>query len=457
MNRENSNENLSFSPPSESLSRFLGRSGEALGRKVAFKTLGCRLNQYETDALVTDFDEAGYKLVNFDQSPDVVVINTCTITNQSDQKSRTVISQAARKNKNAVVVVTGCMANNFKEKLESQDNITFVVENNRKSSILSLVDAHFSGEILHPEQLPQDVFRYEPVRKSLHTRSAVKIQDGCDNFCTFCIIPMVRGRAVSRPVTDVLESVRKTIENGFKEIVVTGVNIGRYEDGESKFEDLLAKILEVPGDFRVRISSLEPDGFGDRFVELFSHPKLMPHLHLCLQSGSEKTLLRMRRMYDVEQFRKTINQFRSVYPDFNFTTDIIVGFPGETDEEFQQTLDAVGEFNFSHVHTFKYSVRKGTRAERMENHIPEKIKTARSAQIRELSEENKLRYYQSLIGKTQNVLVEKATKTKASGYGDLFVPVEFQANNVQKNTIHTVKLTGLSGEGEKLVVVGELI
>ncbi|MBW8332642.1 MAG: tRNA (N(6)-L-threonylcarbamoyladenosine(37)-C(2))-methylthiotransferase MtaB [Prolixibacteraceae bacterium] len=427
------------------------------GLKVAFKTLGCRLNQYETDALVTDFDKAGYQLVRADESPDVVVINTCTVTNQSDQKSRTTISQAARANNNAVVVVTGCMANNFKEKLESQDNITFVVENNRKSSILSLVDAHFSGEILHPEQLPQDVFRYEPVRKSLHTRSAVKVQDGCDNFCTFCIIPTVRGRAVSRPVADVLESVRKTIENGFKEIVVTGVNIGRYEDGESKFEDLLAQILDVPGDFRVRISSLEPDGFGDRFVELFSHPKLMPHLHLCLQSGSEKTLLRMRRMYDVEQFRKTINQFRSVYPDFNFTTDIIVGFPGETDEEFQQTLDAVGEFNFSHVHTFKYSVRKGTRAERMENHVPEKIKTARSSQIRELSEENKLRYYQSLIGKTQNVLVEKATKTKASGYGDLFVPVEFQANNVQKNTIHAVKITGLSGEGEKLVLVGELV
>lgn len=426
-------------------------------KKIAFKTLGCRLNQYETDALVTDFDKAGYQLVGVDESPDVVVVNTCTVTNQSDQKSRTTISQAARANNNAVVVVTGCMANNFKEKLESQDNITFVVENNRKSSILSLVDAHFSGEILHPEQLPQDVFRYEPVRKSLHTRSAVKIQDGCDNFCTFCIIPMVRGRAVSRPVAEVLESVRKTIENGFKEIVITGVNIGRYEDREARFEDLLAQVLEVPGDFRVRISSLEPDGFGDRFVQLFSHPKLMPHLHLCLQSGSDKTLLRMRRMYDVEQFRKTINQFRSVYPEFNFTTDIIVGFPGETDEEFQQTLDAVSEFNFSHVHTFKYSVRKGTRAERMENHIPEKIKTARSAQIRELSEENKLRYYQSLIGKTQKVLVEKATRTKASGYGDLFVPVEFQAKDIQKNTIHTVKLTGLSGEGEKLVLVGELV
>lgn len=425
--------------------------------KVAFKTLGCRLNQYETDALVTDFDEAGYQLVGLDDSPDVVVVNTCTVTNQSDQKSRTVISQAARKNKNAVVVVTGCMANNFKEKLESQSNITFVVENNRKSSVLSLVEAHFTGEILHPDQLPSDVFNYEPVRKSLHTRSAVKIQDGCDNFCTFCIIPMVRGRAISRPVADILENVKKTIANGFKEIVITGVNIGRYLDGETNFESLLAQILEVPGDFRVRISSLEPDGFGEQFVELFKHPKLMPHLHLCLQSGSEKTLLRMRRMYDVETFRKTISLFRSVFADFNFTTDIIVGFPGETDEEFQQTLEAVKEFNFSHVHAFKYSVRKGTRAERLENHVPEKTKTHRSAEVRDLAEGNKKKYFQSLIGKTQTVLVEKATKTKASGYGDLYVPIEFQGKDIQKNTYYTVKLTDISGEGEKLTLLGQIV
>jgi len=425
-------------------------------KKVAFKTLGCRLNQYETDALVTDFDKAGYQLVGVDESPDVVVVNTCTVTNQSDQKSRTTISQAARANNNAVVVVTGCMANNFKEKLESQDNITFVVENNRKSSILSLVDAHFSGEILHPNQLPQDVFRYEPVQKSLHTRSAVKIQDGCDNFCTFCIIPMVRGRAVSRPVAEVLESVRKTIENGFKEIVITGVNIGRYEDGEARFEDLLAQILEVPGDFRVRISSLEPDGFGDRFVDLFKHPKLMPHLHLCLQSGSDKTLLRMRRMYDLQQFRKTVKKFRSVYPDFNFTTDIIVGFPGETEEEFKETLDAVKELNFSHVHTFKYSVRKGTRAERLENHIQEKIKAERSAQIRELSEENKKQYLTLFIGKTQQVLVEKITQGIANGYGQHYIPVRFKAAGVKKNTVHSIQLAEIRGVGENMYLFGEL-
>lgn len=426
-------------------------------KTVAFKTLGCRLNQYETDALVTDFSQAGYELVDYNASPDVVIVNTCTVTNQSDQKSRSVISQTARKAKNAVVVVTGCMANNFKEKLESQENITFVVENSRKSSILTLVDAHFSGEIVHPDQLPQDVFRYEPVSKSLHTRSAVKIQDGCDNFCTFCIIPMVRGMAVSRPVADVLESVRKTVENGFKELVITGVNIGRYEDGTVRFEDLLAKILEVPGDFRVRISSLEPDGFGDDFVKLFAHPRLMPHLHLCLQSGSEKTLLRMRRMYDVEQFRKTITKFRSVYPDFNFTTDIIVGFPGETDDEFQQTLDAVKEFNFSHVHTFKYSVRKGTRAERLENHLPEKIKNQRSLQVRELSVENKMSYYKSFIGRTQDVLIEKITQGIANGYGQHYLPVHFKASGAQKNTVHKVRLTELHGDDENYYLSGEIV
>ena len=426
-------------------------------KTVAFKTLGCRLNQYETDALVTDFSQAGYELVDYNASPDVVIVNTCTVTNQSDQKSRSVISQTARKAKNAVVVVTGCMANNFKEKLESQENITFVVENSRKSSILTLVDAHFSGEIVHPDQLPQDVFRYEPVSKSLHTRSAVKIQDGCDNFCTFCIIPMVRGMAVSRPVADVLESVRKKVENWFKELVITGVNIGRYEDGTVRFEDLLAKILEVPGDFRVRISSLEPDGFGDDFVKLFAHPRLMPHLHLCLQSGSEKTLLRMRRMYDVEQFRKTITKFRSVYPDFNFTTDIIVGFPGETDDEFQQTLDAVKEFNFSHVHTFKYSVRKGTRAERLENHLPEKIKNQRSLQVRELSVENKMSYYKSFIGRTQDVLIEKVTQGIANGYGQHYLPVHFKASGAQKNTVHKVRLTELYGEDENCYLFGELV
>lgn len=431
--------------------------GQLKGRRVAFKTLGCRLNQYETDALVSEFDKAGYELVDFKQKADVVVVNTCTVTNQSDHKSRNTISQAAAKNKGAVVVVTGCMAENYKQQLEGEEKITYVVDNKRKSSILPLVEAHFSGEIIHPGKVDDDVFNYQPVKKSLHTRSAVKIQDGCDNYCTFCIIPSVRGRAVSRSVDQILDNVKRTIDNGFKELIVTGVNIGRYESEGLRFENALERILEVPGDFRVRISSLEPDGFGDGFVNLFDHPKLMPHLHLCLQSGSDKVLLRMRRMYSRKQFAQVIDTFRTKYPDFNFTTDIIVGFPGETNADFQETLDAIHEFQFSHVHTFKYSVRKGTRAERMDEQVSEKIKKERSAIVRQLSEENKLRYYQSLIGKTQNVLIEKTGKTKASGYGDLYVPVEFGATGIDKNTVRKIKLLGLTGEGDKLKFSGSII
>ena len=445
-------ENISTKP--SSLPSFGGVGG---GHTVAFKTLGCRLNQYETDALVSEFDKAGYQLVDFKEKADVVIVNTCTVTNQSDHKSRNTISQAAAKNEGAIVVVTGCMAENYKQQLEGEEKITYVVDNKRKSSILHLVEAHFSGEIIHPGKVDADVFNYQPVKRSLHTRSAVKIQDGCDNYCTFCIIPTVRGRAVSRPVDQILDNVKRTIDNGFKELVVTGVNIGRYESEGLRFENVLEQILEVPGDFRVRISSLEPDGFGDDFVNLFDHPKLMPHLHLCLQSGSDHVLLRMRRMYSRKQFAKVIDIFRTKYPDFNFTTDIIVGFPGETDADFQETMNAVREFQFSHVHTFKYSVRKGTRAERMDEQVQEKLKNERSAMIRQLSEENKLRYYQSLIGKTQNVLVEKATKTKASGYGDLYVPVELQINGASQNRIYTAKLIGLSGEGDKLTFRSEAI
>ena len=427
-------------------------------KRVAFKTLGCRLNQYETDALVSDFDQAGYEVVDFKEQADVVVVNTCTVTNQSDQKSRNTISQAARNNHGSMVVVTGCMANNYKEKLEGEDKITYVVDNERKSSIRQLVDAHFQGEILHPSNLEGDVFHYSPVDKSLHTRSAIKIQDGCDNFCTFCIIPTVRGRAVSRPLPQIIENVKQTLENGFKELVITGVNIGRYEWEGKCFEDVLEAVLDIPGDFRIRISSLEPDGFGDRFYDLFNHPKLAPHLHLCLQSGSDKVLLRMRRMYDLNRFASVVERFRGARPDFNFTTDLIVGFPGETEADFQESLDALSRFDFSHVHTFKYSVRKGTRAERMDDQVPEKLKTERSAVLRELSEQNRSNYLSRFIGMDQTVLIEKIdSRGFASGYGEHYIPIRLKEAGLQKNSFQKVKIVKLEGKGEKLGLLGELI
>jgi threonylcarbamoyladenosine tRNA methylthiotransferase MtaB len=425
-------------------------------KTVAFKTLGCRLNQFETDALVTSFHNAGYHVVEGDEQADVTVINTCTVTNQSDQKSRHTINHAAAKNREGLVVVTGCMADNYKEQLEGQEQITYVVDNDRKSQIVELVNSHFTGEIVHPDKLMGDRFSFDTVQKSLHTRTSVKIQDGCDNFCTFCIIPSVRGRAVSRPVEDVLDNVRRVVDNGFKEVVITGVNIGRYEYDGLTFENVVEKVLELPGDFRVRISSLEPDGFSDDFHRLFSHPKLAPHLHLCLQSGSEEILLKMRRMYSAKYFMETVERFRKAIPDFNFTSDVIVGFPGETDDDFQKTVDFIREAKFSHVHTFRFSRRTGTRADRMKEQVPGKVMTARSEIIRNLSEENRREYMHSMQGKEQRVLIEKVAGGMARGYGEHYLPVTFAVDDPTTNRFEQVRLTGTTPSADP-VMQGTLI
>jgi len=409
-------------------------------KKVSFKTLGCRLNQYETDALVTRFHDAGYQVVDYSSPADVTVINTCTVTNQSDHKSRNTINYAARKNPEGLLVVTGCMANNHREQLEANEKITYVVDNERKSHIVSLVDSHFKGEVVHPESYPGNVFGFETVDQSLHTRTFIKIQDGCDNFCTYCIVPSVRGRAVSRPPEEILVNIRRVVENGFKEIVITGVNIGRYHYETYNMERIIEKVLEIPGDFRIRISSLEPDGFGPDFHKLFHHPKMAPHLHLCIQSGSDPILIKMRRMYTVSSFMKIVEDFRKALPDFNFTTDVIVGFPGETEQDFAATTRVVKDASFSHIHTFRFSRRKGTRADRMQEQLTEQVKTERGEVIRHISEQNRLRYMNSMIGKTERVLIEKvSSKGIAQGYGEHYLPVRFYTPVRTRNSFQDVR------------------
>jgi len=410
-------------------------------KTVSFKTLGCRLNQYETDALVTRFHQAGYQVVDYSTPADVTVINTCTVTNQSDQKSRNTINYAARKNPEGLLIVTGCMANNHKEQLESNEKITYVVDNERKSHIVSLVDAHMKGEVVHPESYPGSVFGFEAVDQSLHTRTFIKIQDGCDNFCTYCIVPTVRGRAVSRPLQEILENIRRVVDNGFREIVVTGVNIGRYHFEAYNLERLIEKIVEIPGDFRVRISSLEPDGFGPDFHRVFQHPKMAPHLHLCIQSGSDPILIKMRRMYTVSSFMNIIERFRTTLPDFNFTTDVIVGFPGETDQDFAATTRVVTDARFSHIHTFRFSRRKGTRADRMQEQVIEQVKSERGEVIRHISEQNRLRYMKEMVGKNERVLIEKVDqKGVAQGYGEHYLPVRFLTPVRTKNSFQDIRL-----------------
>lgn len=427
-------------------------------RKIAFKTLGCRLNQFETDALASQFHRADYKVVDFREDADVYVVNTCTVTNQGDVKSRKAVSQSVRHPGEPVVVVTGCMVNGQKEALQKMNGVTYFVENGQKSSIFQIVDAHFKGETINPEEFDKDLFGFEPADNTFHTRSYLKIQDGCDNFCTFCIVPRVRGRATSRPVDDILENVSQVVEYGFKEIVITGVNLGRYDYEGTSFEDLIERILDVPGDFRVRISSIEPEGFGDKLFSLFQHPKLMPHLHLCMQSGSDRILLQMRRFYNVETFMNMVGKIRGSYPDFNLTTDIIVGFPGETESDFEESCNIAREAAFSHIHTFKYSVRTGTRAARMDGQVPEKVKNERSRIIREISEENKRAFRSGFIGKEQIVLAEKVNKRTglAKGYGTHYIPVLFKASEQSLNRFNRVLIKGIA-EGDDPVLEGELV
>ena len=426
-------------------------------KKIAFKTLGCRLNLFETDALVSEFSKNDYQVVDFDEEADVYVVNTCTVTNQSDHKSKQVMNHVNRLHPGSLKIVTGCMATNYKEELEKSDKVNYVVDNDHKSSITSLVDAYFNGEVVSPDSFEKNLFGYAPADITFHTRSLIKIQEGCDNFCTFCIIPKVRGRATSRPVEDILENIRQVIAFGYKEVVLTGVNIGRYKDGETDFESLVEKILNIPGDFRVRISSIEPDGYSESFFRLFENPKLAPHMHICLQSGSEDILLKMRRMYTARSFVEMAENIRKRYPDFNLTTDVIVGFPGETEQDLQDTLDVAKRVGFGHIHTFKYSVRRGTRAERMDQHIPDKEKTKRSEQVRQLSDEMKLEYRRSFIGKKQTVLVEQLDANGfATGYGEHYVPVVIRQKGLKRNTFYTVRLKDVVLKDEP-VLVGEIL
>lgn len=426
-------------------------------KKVAFKTLGCRLNQFETNSIVTDFYNAGYEIVPFEQNADVYVVNTCTVTNQSDQKSKNIINQAVRFAENkGITVVTGCLVNGQKEYLENRNDLTYVVDNKQKSSVFPLVDAHFKGEVVHPSDFKQDLFNFTVAEKGFHTRSMIKIQDGCNNFCTYCIVPKVRGRAYSRPVSEVLGNILKVVDLGYKEIVLTGVNISRYNSGGVQFEDLVEQILNLPGDFRVRISSIEPEGFTHKFITLFEHPKLCQHLHLCLQSGSDKILEKMRRFYKVKDFIALTEQFKKRYELFNFTTDIIVGFPGETEEYFQQTYQVAEQIGFSHIHTFKYSVRKGTIAEKMPGQIPMKVKNERSLLIRDLAEKNKYNYRKMFIGKEQTVLVEKPIgKLGAKGYGEHYIPIAIKNCKPGRNTLNKVRITGIA-EDKEMTVLSEM-
>ena len=417
--------------------------------KIAFKTLGCRVNLYETDALASRFKEAGYEIVETSEAADVFVVNTCTVTNQSDQKCRQALHQIRRQHPESLIVATGCMVNHRKNELLENKTVDYAIDNERKYALFSIIDKHFKGEQVDPEGLDVDLFGYQPAFDTFHTRSLIKIHDGCNNFCSYCLIPMVRGRATSRCDKDIYDNIRSVVDHGFKEIVLTGVNMGRYQYNDVNFENLIENILKIDGDFRLRISSIEPDNFSDKFLKLFENEKLAPHMHICLQSGAENTLKAMRRHYSAAEFKNMCDRIKTAIPDFNITTDLIVGFPGETEDDFLESAEMCRAIGFSHIHTFKYSIRNGTKAAVMPSQVPEKIKTERSGIIRKISAENKRRYFEQMLGKPQKMLIERINSDGiAQGYGENYIPMRLKGIGLEKNTFVNVIVDSIIEKGD---------
>lgn len=423
-------------------------------KKVAFCTLGCKVNQYETNAMEQKFIQAGYEIVGFTEIADIYVINTCTVTNMSDKKSRQMIRKAKQLNGNAIVVAVGCYVQTAKEQLENIKELDLILGNNEKKDIVKYIEKYRKGEkqIKYNDVLHQDEYdEYGFVTHIEQTRAIVKVQDGCDRFCSYCAIPYARGKVRSRKIENIVAEITKLAEEGIKEVVITGIHIASY--GKDLKEDIglidvLEKINEINGIQRIRLGSLEPMLINESFLKrLAKLEKICHHFHLSLQSGCDETLKRMNRRYTTEEFRNVIRLLRNTYDDVILTTDIIVGFPGETENEFERTYEFLKEINFYKMHVFKYSRRDGTKAATMPNQIAPNIQEERSKKLIILSNKNQQIYNESYVGKTVQVLFEEASKGYIKGHTQNYLVVNIK-EDIEKfhNQIVPVKITSILGE-----------
>lgn len=385
-----------------------------MSKKVAFHTLGCKVNTYETDAMEQMLLSHGYEIVSFENQADIYIINTCSVTNMADRKSRQMLHKAKKKNPNAVVVAAGCYVQAAPKEVLADAGVDLVIGNNRKQDLVQILEDYFKE---HREEAVIDINKeqeYEELELDFvsdHTRAYIKVQDGCNQFCSYCIIPYTRGRVRSRAKQDVISEIKRIAKNGTKEVVLTGIHLSSYgkdlKDGTDLL-DLIKSVQEVNGIQRIRLGSLEPRIITLEFAqELRRLDKFCPHFHLSLQSGCEATLKRMNRHYTPEEYYEKCELLREVFEHPAITTDVIVGFPGETEEEFEETYKFLEKVNFYEMHVFKYSKRKGTRAAEMENQVPEPIKTKRSNILLELTRECSKRYRSFWIGREVNVLLEE--------------------------------------------------
>ncbi len=423
-------------------------------KEVAFCTLGCKVNQYETNAMEQKFIQAGYQIKNFNEKADIYIINTCTVTNMSDKKSRQMIRKAKQLNKDAIVVAVGCYVQTAKEELENIKGLDLILGNNEKKDIVQYVEKHQSGimQIKYNDVLHQNEYdEYGFVTHIEQTRAIVKVQDGCDRFCSYCAIPYARGKVRSRKLENIIEEVTKLAQNGIKEVVITGIHIASYGKDFNEnigLIDVLEKINEIEGIQRIRLGSLEPMLINENFLNRLSKlDKICHHFHLSLQSGCDETLKRMNRRYTTEEFRNVVNLLRNTYNDVILTTDIIVGFPGETEEEFKKTYEFLQEIKFYKMHVFKYSKRSGTKAAIMPNQIKPEIQEERSKKLIELSDLNQKEYNKQYLGKTLEVLFEEQSGEYIKGHTQNYIVVNVKGNiSSFHNEIINVKIVEMLGD-----------
>ncbi|MGN0242906.1 MAG: tRNA (N(6)-L-threonylcarbamoyladenosine(37)-C(2))-methylthiotransferase MtaB [Lachnospiraceae bacterium] len=402
-------------------------------RSFATISLGCKVNQYETDAMEQLLVKAGYQLVTPQEAADIYVINTCSVTNIADRKSRQMLHRVRKQNPDAIVIAAGCYVQDAAEELEKDEQVDIVIGNNKKKEIVEILEKYYQD---NDTRFVIDISReqeYEEMSTTAigeHTRAYLKIQDGCNQFCSYCIIPYTRGRIRSRKPEHVLEEVEELVKAGYREVVLTGIHLSSYgkELEQISLLDIIRMIHENPGIQRIRLGSLEPRIITEEFVkELVSLPKVCPHFHLSLQSGCDETLKRMNRHYSTKEYKEACSILRRHYDRPALTTDVIVGFAGETEEEFEQTRVFLEHLNLYEMHVFKFSVRKGTKAEKMENQNPEFVKTARSNILLDMTKRQRLAYWQSFLGKRKEVLIERKQEIDGvmyyCGHTENYLPV----------------------------------
>ena len=413
--------------------------------KVRSICLGCKVNAYENEFILSSFKDKGYEIVSDNSKADIYVINTCSVTNQSDAKSRKIINRITRENPDSIIVVMGCFIEANKD--YEHEGVSIIIGNKDKNKVVSLVE-DFIKEKENKKLLYDDFdLEFEDMfikNMNSRTRAFVKIQDGCENFCSYCIIPYTRGRCRSKNKDKVIEEVRTLVNNGYQEVVLTGIHTGHYgNDIDTTFPNLLKELVKINGLLRLRISSIEITELTDEFLEVLEDNKIIvSHMHIPLQAGSDEILKSMNRKYDTKYFEEKINRIRKIRPDISITTDIITGFPGETDELFEKAYEFIKKIKFTKLHVFPYSRRKGTKADLMLNQIDERIKKERVNKLINLSNQLECKYLEKFIDKIVEVLIETNSDNISSGHTGNYLMVKIN-KNIKSNSLVKVKINKL--------------